>query len=87
MTTQYHSTIEIIEHFLQQKPCAPEVPLMTDGKELVSYGVCVAKWDGKKLELMTERVEREVAKGSDGARSIRRAWRYVRDMAKARGLL
>lgn len=84
---EYHDTIEVIENFLQQKPCAPEIPLMTDGNKLVSYGVMVARWENGKLCLMTDRVEKQVVLGVGFARAIRRVWRNVGAMAKVRGLI
>ena len=68
----YKPEVEIVESFLQKKRCEVDVPLTTDGNKLMVYGVMVAQWDGEKLKVMSDRVERVVVKGMNYARAIRR---------------
>jgi len=84
---EYNNEAEILESFLQKKPCSPEIPLSTDGNKLMSYGIMVARWDGDKMCLMSDRVENAVVKGINYARAIRRILRNITGIAKARKLI
>ena len=59
------SIVEVVEAFLARSKREVVVPLTTDGIELASFGVPIARWDGDKLVMIIGTSgEREEDKGS-----------------------